>query len=140
MDTFFVHSSLSSLAGCYAVTALDRSGNESPIIQKTCVDNCIEFRLPNLITPDRNGLNDRFTPSCVSKAFIENVHFTVYNRWGKVVFEHDVQPEINWSGISEGNSILVTPGIYFYLVEVKAKRLYRKDENMKFTGWIDVQR
>jgi len=139
-DTFFIHSSLTSLAGCYAVTAVDRSGNESPIINKTCIDNCVEFRLPNLITPDGNGINERFTPSCVSKAFIQNVHFSVYNRWGKPVFDDEVEPEINWSGIEEGNSTNIVSGVYFYIAAVKAKRLHRKDENMKFTGWIDVQK
>jgi len=136
-DTFFVHSSLASLAGCYSVTAVDRSGNESTLLDKTCVDNCLEYRLPNTIFPDRS-INNVFTPSCFSRAFIENVNLTIYNRWGKAVYEGDVPPEINWSGISEGNSIGITSGIYYYSLKVKAKRLRRKDENMTFKGWIYV--
>lgn len=138
LDTQFVHSSLTTLSGCYAVTALDRSGNESTIANRQCVDNCIVFDLPNTITPDNNLKNDLFTPRCVSKAFIEKVHFTVYNRWGKRVFDSEVQPEINWDGISEDNSTNLVSGIYYYLAEVKAKRLRRSDENMKFNGWIFV--
>lgn len=137
-DTFFVHSSLASLAGCYTITAVDRSGNESDVISKTCIDNCVEFRLPNLITPNDDSLNDQFTPSCYSRAFIQNVHFSVFNRWGKKIFEDDVPPEINWSGLSEGNSVTVVPGVYYYIAEVKAWRLRRKDENMKFTGWVQI--
>jgi gliding motility-associated-like protein len=137
-DTFFVHSSLASLAGCYTITAVDRSGNESDVISKTCIDNCVEFRLPNLITPNNDSLNDQFTPSCFSRAFIQNVHFSVFNRWGKKIFEDDVPPEINWSGLSEGNSVTVVPGVYYYIAEVKAWRLRRKDENMKFTGWVQI--
>jgi len=139
-DTFFVHSSLASLAGCYTVTALDRSGNESNVISKTCIDNCVEFRLPNLITPNDDSMNDRFTPSCYSRAFIQNIHFSVFNRWGKKIFEDDVPPEINWDGLSEGNSVVVVPGVYFYIAEVRAWRLHRKDEKMKFTGWVQIVR
>lgn len=139
-DTFFVHNNLTSLAGCYAVTALDRSGNESFIMNRTCVDNCIVFDLPNLITPDGNKKNDVFTPLCVSTAFIEKVHFVVYNRWGKKVFEDDVEPEINWSGRNESNNYTVGNGVYFYHAQVKAKRLRRSDETMNFKGWILVQK
>ena len=139
-DTFYIHTNLTSLAGCYAVTAVDRSGNESFVINKTCVDNCVVFDLPNLITPDRNEANDVFTPRCVSRSFIENVHFTVYNRWGKKVFDDDVDPEINWGGVNETNSTSVVNGVYFYLAEVKAKRLHRSDEKMFFKGWILLQK
>jgi gliding motility-associated-like protein len=137
-DTFFVHSSLSSLAGCYLVNSIDRSGNESIGLNKICLDNCIRYDLPNLFTPDENGVNDRFRPSCYSRAFIENVRFTVYNRWGKIVFEDDVLPEINWDGISEGRKEKLIPGIYFYLVELKTRRLRAEDENLRIKGWVQI--
>jgi hypothetical protein len=139
-DTFFVHSSLSSLAGCYEVNAVDRSGNESDVLNRTCVDNCIEFRLPNTILPEGTSPNQVFRPSCFSRAFIRQIRFTVFNRWGKKVFEDDVPPEINWDGQAEGNTQKVVPGIYFYIAEVKAIRLRRQDEQMKFTGWILIHR
>ncbi len=139
-DTFFVHSSLSSLAGCYQVTALDKSGNESFPQNKTCVDNCIRYDLPNLFTPDGNGQNERFSPACYSTAFIENVHFTVYNRWGKKVFEDDVLPQIDWEGIAEGRKEKLAPGIYFYLLELKTKRLRKEDENQVIKGWVQIAR
>ena len=137
-DTFFVHSSLSSLAGCYRVHSIDRSGNESEGGAKTCFDNCIRYDLPNLFTPDDNGLNDRFSPACYSRAFIENVRFTVYNRWGKIVFEDNVLPEINWDGIAEGRKEKLVPGIYYYLLELKTRRLKPEDENQRFKGWVQI--
>ena len=138
-DTFFVHSSLNSLAGCYQVTSIDRSGNESTgNANKICSDNCIRYDLPNLFTPDGNGLNDKFTPFCFSRAFIENVRFTVYNRWGKIVYEDNALPEINWEGISEGKKEKLVPGIYFYLLEIKTKRLKPEDENQLFRGWVQI--
>ena len=137
-DTFYNHTSLTSLAGCYSITSIDRSGNESIVANKMCVDNCIVFDLPNTITPNGDQFNDFFTPSCVSKALIEKVHLSVYNRWGQRVFEDDVAPEINWNGITENNKTSVVPGIYFYVAEIQAKRLRREDETMRYKGWIFI--
>ena len=139
-DTFFVHSSLSSLAGCYLITSVDKSGNESAATNKTCVDNCIRYDLPNLFTPDGNAANETFTPFCYSTAFIENVHFTVYNRWGKKVYEDDVLPQIDWNGMAEGQKEVLSPGVYFYLIELKTKRLRSKDENQLIKGWVQIAR
>jgi len=137
-DTFFVHSSLASLAGCYLVNSVDKSGNESNSLSPTCVDNCIRYDLPNMFTPDGNDQNEKFSPACYSNAFIENVHFTVYNRWGKKVFEDDVLPEINWDGIAEGRKEYLNSGIYFYLVELQTKRLKKADEKMVLKGWVNI--
>lgn len=137
-DTFFVHSSLSSLAGCYLVNSVDKSNNESESKNKICVDNCIRYDLPNLFTPDGNNLNEKFTPACYSTAFIENVHFTVFNRWGKKVFEDDVLPQIDWDGIVQGK--ILSEGIYFYLAELKTKRLKKSDEVQIIKGWVQISR
>jgi hypothetical protein len=90
--------------------------------------------------PEGTSPNQVFRPSCFSRAFIRQIRFTVFNRWGKKVFEDDVPPEINWDGQAEGNTQKVVPGIYFYIAEVKAIRLRRQDEQMKFTGWILIHR
>ncbi|MCG8400648.1 MAG: gliding motility-associated C-terminal domain-containing protein, partial [Firmicutes bacterium] len=39
-DTFFIHKHLNSFAGCYRVSALDNSGNESELSDPICHDNC----------------------------------------------------------------------------------------------------
>jgi len=137
-DTFYNHTSLTSLAGCYSVTSVDRSGNESLVANRICVDNCIVFDLPNTITPNGDGSNEFFTPSCVSRALIGKVHLSVYNRWGQRIFDDEVAPEINWNGITENNKTSVVPGVYFYLADIEAKRLRREDEKMRYKGWIHI--
>jgi hypothetical protein len=49
-----------------------------------------------------------------------------------------VPPEINWLGITENNSTIVVPGVYFYLAKVKTKRLNKDDEDMIYKGWIFI--
>ena len=40
-----------SLAGCYAVAAVDSFGNEGPLSTVICIDQCSVYELPNVFTP-----------------------------------------------------------------------------------------
>ncbi|MGA1048799.1 MAG: gliding motility-associated C-terminal domain-containing protein, partial [Minisyncoccia bacterium] len=84
-----------NLAGCYAISAFDFNGNESLPSSKVCIDNCPNYQLPNTFTPNGDGQNDLFTP--YPFCFIEEVNFTVYNRWGQMVFKTN-DPQLNWDG------------------------------------------
>jgi gliding motility-associated-like protein len=44
---------------------------------------CKLEELPNVITPNNDGANDRFTFSCIHEAIWQ---LEIYNRWGKLVF------------------------------------------------------
>ena len=59
-DTFFVHDNLESFAGCYRITAIDRSGNESLPSNIVCNDNCPNYELPNTFTPNVDGINETY--------------------------------------------------------------------------------
>lgn len=79
-DTLLAFDNLTSIAGCYAVTAVDSFGNESAQSEKICVDNCPEYELPNVITVNDDGVNDFFKP--IKNKFIKDIDLKVYNRWG----------------------------------------------------------
>lgn len=73
----------------------------------------IDMILPNVITPNNDGVNDVID----FRSFFGNtkVSFTVFNRWGEIVFNND---HINiWSGTNNRSNHL-SDGVYFYYLIV----------------------
>jgi hypothetical protein len=94
---FYLHGNLPSYAGCYYVTAVDRSGNESWAVNTVCKDNCPYYELPNVITPNGDNKNEVLEPFPCPR-FVESVSFAAYNRWGRKVFETTDDILIKWNG------------------------------------------
>lgn len=132
-DTAYRHTPLTTRVGCYAVTAVDSSDNESPQSNIVCQDNCQYFTLPNIITPQNDGINDQFTPICASP--LKKVKFTVFNRWGRLVYEGDKDPRINWAGTSTSGTKLAD-GAYFYRAEVEFDSL--QPTTKAYKGWVQI--
>ena len=118
-----------SIAGCYAITALDSLApwpdgefhqNESPYSAEICFDNCPEYELPNVFSPNGDGKNDVFKP--FRNRSVESVQFVVYNRWGTPVFETS-DPEVNWDGYDSTSGKLVSDGTYYYTCVANSIRL-----------------
>lgn len=148
---------LNSLAFCYYITAVDRSGNESQISEIVCNDNCPQYILPNVFTPNNDGLNDTFRPierdgQC--PRFVESVLFKVFSRSGVELYSYDSTDQsdgvegsvatrntifIDWDGTKTGGEELPT-GIYYYSAEVKFIRLNPDDEVQVIKGWIQILR
>lgn len=75
------------------------------------IDNDIpqSFDIPNVFSPNNDGINENYYIKKDLKLFCDpKFRFTIYNRWGKIVFESN-DPNFSWS---PDNSI--TPGTYFY--------------------------
>jgi gliding motility-associated-like protein len=126
-DTFFTHQpNAFSLAGCYYVTSIDSTdapnsgGNESLPSNIVCVDNCPQYDLPNVFTPNGDGANELFVPF-KPYYFIEKIDFRVFNRWGEELF-YTNDPEIRWNGKSKTGQT-VAEDVYFYTCEIYEKRL-----------------
>jgi gliding motility-associated-like protein len=109
-----------SIAGCYAVTAIDSFGNESPIINKICVDNCPVYELPNVFTPNGDELNDLFI--ALPYRYVKDVDIKIYDRWGLVMFE-TTDPDVRWDGKSKDTKKQCPDGTYFYLCTVNEIRV-----------------
>lgn len=146
--TEFIHSELSSKAGCYWVMAIDRSGNKSPLSEKVCVENCPHFELPNFFSPTGDEYNEVFMayPEDPLKCprFVESVRFRVYNRWGTEVYSFRSNGEeqsiyINWDGRAN-NGRELPAGTYYYVAEVL---FYAVDPSLRsktYKGWVKLMR
>jgi gliding motility-associated-like protein len=119
-DTLFKFDNVTSIAGCWAITAVDSFGNESLKSAKICADNCPEYELPNVITVNGDGVNDFFKP--IKNKFIRDIDLKVYNRWGNLVFE-TTDPAIMWDGKVAMSKQLCTEGTYFYVCQVNEIRV-----------------
>lgn len=114
-DTVFVNSNLTSVAGCYAVVAMDSAGQTSPL-NTQCVDNCPLYELPNVFSPNGDGINDLFTP-VGSYRYVKSIDIDIFNRWGQMVF-HTTNPAINWNGNVDNTGGPCPDGVYFYVCTV----------------------
>ncbi len=118
-DTIYLHQLTNTVAGCYAVTAIDTVGNESELSNTFCVDNCPLYELPNAFTPNGDGANDFFKP--FPYRFVDRIDIKIFNRWGNLVFETN-DPDILWNGKNLSGQDLNT-GVYFYVCEVFEDRV-----------------
>ena len=156
-DIFNRNLALNSLAFCYYITAVDRSGNESQISEIVCNDNCPQYILPNVFTPNNDGINDTFVPLAGNgqcPRFVESVFFQVFNRAGVELFSYDSDARndggegtvsarnsilIDWDGNSNNGDPLAA-GIYYYSAEVKFITLNPEDQVQVIKGWVQLIR
>ncbi|WMJ74929.1 gliding motility-associated C-terminal domain-containing protein [Cytophagaceae bacterium ABcell3] len=100
-------------------TVFLKDSNECTISLSVFVDKPI--LIPNLITPNNDGLNDYFEIVSIPR----NTTVTIYNRWGSEVY-HDENYNNSWDG--DG----VPDGVYYYDITFPDKRLVK--------GWVEVKR
>ncbi|HXB39527.1 MAG TPA: gliding motility-associated C-terminal domain-containing protein [Bacteroidia bacterium] len=134
-DTSYTTGSSSvSIAGCYVIVAVDSAGNHSPLTNEICTDNCPEYDLANIFTPNGDNINDLYNP--VKNRYIKSVEFTMYNRWGEIVFE-TTDPALKWDGKSKQMKQPVSDGTYYYICKVNELHYYGiKSRTLK--GFVQV--
>ena len=146
----FVHRNLRSLAGFYFIVAVDRSGNRSEPSNLVQNDNCPNYKLPNVFTPNDDGANDFFeaplNPVDPTRCprFVESVRLRVYNRWGKEVYTYNSDDRnqersiyIKWDGRDNSGDKL-TPGTYYYHAEVIFTVLDPSKRKQDLRGWVQI--
>ncbi len=133
-DTTFKHIPTTSIAGCYSVSAIDSCNNESNLSVKTCIDICEYYELPNIFTPNGDGINDLFRPGPYK--FVHKIDIKIFNRWGNVIFETE-NPDILWDGTVNGKK--VSNGIYYYICDVYEYRL-TGIEPRNLSGFVHLER
>lgn len=118
-NSFAYDGGSTGVVGCYTVVALSRHNIESAYSKKACIDNCPEYLLPNLFTPNNDGKNDLFEP-IINKG-VYQVDMRIFNRWGQLVYKTN-DPQVKWDG-HDLKGGMCSDGTYFYVCDVKEKRL-----------------
>ncbi|MEQ8908387.1 MAG: gliding motility-associated C-terminal domain-containing protein [Vicingaceae bacterium] len=101
-----------SIAGVYLVSALDSVGNESDLTDTAYAEYCPRYQLPNIFTPNGDGVNDLFIPY-PNYRYVDSIDLAVFNRWGELVFETS-DPAILWDGVSMSSNQKLNEGVYYY--------------------------
>ena len=112
----YIIQNIPSVTGCYALRVIDEAGNYSET-SPFCfdVDECDTYSLPNVFTPDGDGVNDTFYPFPYTN--VQKIDIVIYDRWGRRVFRTD-NPDINWDGTDEHSHRPLPEGTYYYGCDV----------------------
>jgi len=79
------------------------------------VNDEINLKFPNIITPNGDGKNDNYIITDIDKVPVN--HFVVFNRWGRIVFEVN-NYQNNWDG---GN---LSDGVYYFIFTYQKKETH----------------
>ncbi len=117
----------------YTVVAKDKAGCEAKARLKISVNGTGNVFLPNVFSPNNDGVNDRFFPQ--TDASVQRVTaLTIYNRWGGVIFSRtNFAPNLSELGWDGGDA---QPDVFVYQLEVE----YLDGRRETLTGDVTLMR
>ena len=101
-----------STQGTYWVQASNGQCSTSDTLNLLISDCEVEIEMPNVFTPNNDGVNDNFVP--IKYKGISNANLVIYNRWGQKVFNTD-DFMLGWNGTYKDNNCAA--GTYFWIVQ-----------------------
>lgn len=111
-DTTFSISPLTYGSGTFTLETTNRCGTSSATTNIDISPCYPEITVPNIFTPNSDGVNDFFVPLGLED---RNFNLTILNRWGMVIFETDQPARIHWNGRTNSGEEL-PDGTYFYVL------------------------
>ncbi len=69
------------------------------------------YNVPEAFTPNNDGLNDVFTPRIEPGCTISGYQFSIYNRWGELIFTSEFRDK-GWDGMFNGVPVDVDTYMY----------------------------
>jgi gliding motility-associated-like protein len=96
-----------------SLTVTDFNGCRSSDLMTIDFADC-SIQIPNIITPNGDGLNDVWVIGLDRPVFFDVV---IYNRWGRVVYESEDFSTF-WDGTNYKSGELCSEGVYFYIIRV----------------------
>lgn len=97
----------------------------------------LKIFVPNVFSPNGDGVNDLFQPLITSFTPINNFEMVVYDRWGNPI-HRATDPQDAWDG-RFGDSDYVNPGVYTWIVRLEHDSPKGTDRIVK-SGTITVLR
>lgn len=124
-------------SGLNTVVVTDQNGCE----QMVEVDmSCILFEIPELLTPNADGSNDKWEITGLEN--YPNTEVLIYNRWGTKVFESD-DYQNDWEGKSESNLNIggdeLPESSYYYILTLGGNESDPNSGKL-FKGYIYIKR
>jgi len=89
---------------------------------------CEVLTLTNVLTPNTDGKNDGYFIIGLDK--YPSNHLSVFNRWGKLVFEQSNYVNGTWKGVNDSGNQL-SEGTYYVIFEVKTEGISKK-------SWVNI--
>jgi gliding motility-associated-like protein len=102
--------------GIYGVV-VDVNGcraSDSVVVRRDCY-----MSLPNVFTPNGDGLNDYFFPRQELTSGLTSFSINIFNRWGQLVFESTSLDGRGWDGKFNGTD--QPEGVYVYIIDATFK-------------------
>jgi len=97
----------------YTVIGIDAHGCEAERAFTVTVETpCADFTVPNIFTPNNDGINDDFVVHVLN---VSSYNLTVFDRWGKQVFASS-DPSVYWNGRINSTDNLAPDGTYYYVL------------------------
>lgn len=99
-------------SGTYWVTVSSDGCSRSDTVIIYEMDCSASLSMPNVFTPNGDGMNDFFRP--IEMKNIESSNIIICNRWGEQIYITD-DPAAGWDGRSRGS--VCSEGVYFWIAE-----------------------
>ncbi len=98
----------------YTVVGVNAAGCRDTASVTIIVDQNMADGIPSAFTPNGDGLNDIFR--VVNLKYQKLVEFTIYNRWGQLVYQNRYDLNHGWDGTFKGEP--QDMGVYTYKITV----------------------
>ena len=102
---------------------INEFGCEDTFKLRIIVDAISELIIPNIFTPNGDGVNDAFSPTVDGMSAYEG---RIYNRWGRKVADLDLANP-SWDGVDPQNQ-QINDGVYYYVITAQGNNGQDYDE------------
>lgn len=115
----------------YTVTGTDAHGCSLDKVMTVTVEFiCTDFYIPNVFTPNGDGINDYFA---IKAENLTNYTITIYDRWDREVYS-STDPAKYWDGKAKNNQN-VPDGVYYYIIKSTCQ-----NKPLNKSGFVQVLR